>query len=243
MPNATRMRLRARHRQKTSEQHSSKRTAGGIRHEMRQNHGNTSTPVPTSATPSVGILSAGKFSFASSVSYVASVSSPAAVAMMKTAAASTATTRISTSYPQHPALLSTWIASKAEGCHQGHNRVDDSRESGLFLDVLKNMQTDDLEQKELYLYLMNHAKTQPELVILAINTFAKGTDDPNPLVRALAIRTMGCLRAEKIIDYLSDPLQKCLRDENPYVPKMAALCVAKLYDLKLELVIDNGFLE
>lgn len=116
--------------------------------------------------------------------------------------------------------------------------------SGLFPDVLKNMQTDDLEQKKLvYLYLMNYAKTQPELVILAVNTFVKDTDDPNPLVRALAIRTMGCLRAEKIIDYLCDPLQKCLRDENPYVRKTAALCVAKLYDLKPELVIENGFLE
>ncbi|KAF9444248.1 Adaptor protein complex beta subunit, partial [Macrolepiota fuliginosa MF-IS2] len=116
--------------------------------------------------------------------------------------------------------------------------------SGLFPDVLKNMQTEDLEQKKLvYLYLMNYAKTQPELVILAVNTFVKDTDDPNPLVRALAIRTMGCLRAEKIIDYLCDPLQKCLRDENPYVRKTAALCVAKLYDLKPELVLDNGFLE
>ncbi|KAG1774766.1 adaptin N terminal region-domain-containing protein [Suillus placidus] len=116
--------------------------------------------------------------------------------------------------------------------------------SGLFPDVLKNMQTDDLEQKKLvYLYLMNYAKTQPELVILAVNTFVKDSEDPNPLVRALAIRTMGCLRAEKIIDYLCDPLQRALRDDNPYVRKTAALCVAKLYDLKPELVIENGFLD
>ncbi|GJJ09300.1 hypothetical protein Clacol_003522 [Clathrus columnatus] len=116
--------------------------------------------------------------------------------------------------------------------------------SGLFPDVLKNMQTDDLEQKKLvYLYLMNYAKTQPELVILAVNTFVKDSNDSNPLVRALAIRTMGCLRAEKIIDYLCDPLQRCLQDENPYVRKTAALCVAKLYDLKPELAIDNGFIE
>ena len=54
---------------------------------------------------------------------------------------------------------------------------------------------------------------------------------------------MGCLHAEKIIYYLCDPLKKCLRDEIPYVRKTAALCVAKLYDLKPELVIDNGFLE
>lgn len=46
--------------------------------------------------------------------------------------------------------------------------------SGLFPDVLKNMQTEDLELKKLvYLYLMNYAKTQPELVILAVNTFVK----------------------------------------------------------------------
>ncbi|KAI5989109.1 adaptin N terminal region-domain-containing protein, partial [Pisolithus albus] len=97
--------------------------------------------------------------------------------------------------------------------------------SGLFPDVLKNMQTEDLEQKKLvYLYLMNYAKTQPELVILAVNTFVKDSEDPNPLVRALSIRTMGCLRRES------------------YVRKTAALCVAKLYDLKPSLVIDNGLL-
>lgn len=46
--------------------------------------------------------------------------------------------------------------------------------SSLFPDVLKNIQTDDIALKKLvYLYLMNYAKTQPELVVLAINTFCK----------------------------------------------------------------------
>ena len=46
--------------------------------------------------------------------------------------------------------------------------------SSLFPDVLKNVQTDDLELKKLvYLYLMNYAKSQPELVILAINSICK----------------------------------------------------------------------
>jgi AP-1 complex subunit beta-1 len=53
---------------------------------------------------------------------------------------------------------------------------------------------------------------------------------------------MGCLRAEKIVDYLCDPLRKCLRDENPYVRKTAAICVVKLYDLKPDLCIENGFI-
>lgn len=46
--------------------------------------------------------------------------------------------------------------------------------STLFADVVKNMQTEDLELKKLvYLYLINYAKSQPELVILAVNTFVK----------------------------------------------------------------------
>ena len=54
---------------------------------------------------------------------------------------------------------------------------------------------------------------------------------------------MGCLRAEKILDYIADPLRKCLRDENPYVRKTAALGVMKLYDMKPSLAIENGFIE
>ena len=36
------------------------------------------------------------------------------------------------------------------------------------------MQTENLELKKLvYLYLMNYAKTQPDMAILAVNTFVK----------------------------------------------------------------------
>ncbi|KAF9436855.1 beta-adaptin [Entomortierella beljakovae] len=114
--------------------------------------------------------------------------------------------------------------------------------SSLFPHVVKNMQTEDLEMKKLvYLYLMNFAKSNPDLVILAVNTFVRDTDDTNPLIRALAIRTMGCIRVDKILDHLCEPLRKCLQDENPYVRKTAALCVAKLWDLDQERAIDNGF--
>ncbi len=48
----------------------------------------------------------------------------------------------------------------------------------LFADILKCMQTDDMELKKLvYLYLINYAKTQPDLVIMAVNTFCKVPND------------------------------------------------------------------
>lgn len=116
--------------------------------------------------------------------------------------------------------------------------------SALFPDVLKNIATADLDQKKLvYLYLMNYAKSHPDLCILAVNTFVQDSEDPNPLVRALAIRTMGCIRVEKMVDYMEEPLRKTLRDESPYVRKTAAICVAKLFDLNPELCLENGFLE
>lgn len=133
--------------------------------------------------------------------------------------------------------------------------------SALFPDVLKNIATGDLDQKKLvYLYLMcvqvrlrikrklttrtrNYAKSHPDLCILAVNTFVQDSEDANPLIRALAIRTMGCIRVDKMTDYMEEPLRKTLRDESPYVRKTAALCVAKLFDLAPNMCIENGFLE
>ncbi|XP_074111555.1 adaptor protein complex 1/2, beta subunit isoform X1 [Cotesia typhae] len=125
--------------------------------------------------------------------------------------------------------------------------------SALFPDVVNCMQTDNLELKKLvYLYLMNYAKSQPDMAIMAVNTFVKelatspmtkDCEDPNPLIRALAVRTMGCIRVDKITEYLCEPLRKCLRDEDPYVRKTAAVCVAKLYDINAGLVEDQGFLD
>ncbi|XP_034230558.1 AP-1 complex subunit beta-1 [Thrips palmi] len=116
--------------------------------------------------------------------------------------------------------------------------------SALFPDVVNCMQTDNLELKKLvYLYLMNYAKSQPDMAIMAVNTFVKDCEDPNPLIRALAVRTMGCIRVDKITEYLCEPLRKCLKDEDPYVRKTAAVCVAKLYDINAHLVEDQGFLD
>jgi vesicle coat complex subunit len=114
----------------------------------------------------------------------------------------------------------------------------------LFADVVNLMQSNDLELKKMvYLYTMKYAKANPDLAILAINTFKKDTRDPNPLIRALAVRTMGCLHLEKIAEYLCDPLQRCLKDEDPYVKKTAAVCVAKLYAITPELVEIQGFVD
>lgn len=116
--------------------------------------------------------------------------------------------------------------------------------SSLFTDVLNCIQTSNLELKKLvYLYVINHAKMQPDRAILAVNTFQRDASDPNPLIRALAIRTMGCIRVDKVVEYLCEPLRNCLKDRDPYVKKTAAICVAKLYDMNPEMAETQGFID
>ena len=119
-----------------------------------------------------------------------------------------------------------------------------------------------------------HNRTLPQYLS---DQMLQDTQDPNPLIRALAVRTMGCIRVDKITEYLCDPLQRCLKvrwchdshhtniklalnafpgwnsdsadtawllqDDDPYVRKTAAVCVAKLHDINSELVEDRGFLD
>eukprot|EP00761_Pharyngomonas_kirbyi_P004558 gb/GECH01004563.1/.p1 GENE.gb/GECH01004563.1/~~gb/GECH01004563.1/.p1 ORF type:complete len:1516 (+),score=434.63 gb/GECH01004563.1/:1-4548(+) len=114
----------------------------------------------------------------------------------------------------------------------------------LFADVVKCVSTSSIELKKLvYLYIMNYAKTQPELAIMAVNTFVKDATHDNTLIRALAVRTMGCIRVDRITEYLAEPLRQAMRDSEPYVRKTAAVAVAKLFDINNDLVVEQGFID
>lgn len=108
--------------------------------------------------------------------------------------------------------------------------------SELFFPVLKCVETDHLQLKKLvYLYIINYAKTQPDLAVLAVNTFRKDSREKvNPLIRGLAVRTLGCIGIEAVLDYLTEPLKESMNDEDPYVRKCAALCVAKIFEISPE---------
>ena len=88
--------------------------------------------------------------------------------------------------------------------------------SSLFTDVIKSMQTDNIELKKLvYLYIINYARSQPDKAILIVNTFQKDAMSSSPLIRALAIRTMGCIRVDRITEYLAEPLAKGHQGQGP----------------------------
>lgn len=137
------------------------------------------------------------------------------------------------------------VAQRKEGVKKVIAAMMMGRDVGgpLFMDMLKNMHTTDLEMKKMvYLYLLSYSSTEPDFVLLSINTFLKDCRSPNSLVRALAIRTMCSLRVPKILEYLIEPLITTLQsDPDPLVKRTSALGVAKLYQTAPSLVVGDAF--
>ncbi len=68
-------------------------------------------------------------------------------------------------------------------------------------------------------------------------------EDANPLVRALALRTMSYVHVREFVEATVSIVKRLLRDIDPYVRKTAAFCVAKLYDHDKNLVENSDLID
>ena len=67
---------------------------------------------------------------------------------------------------------------------------------------------------------------------MTISSFRKdAANKSNPIIRALAVRTMSSLRVPKLNEYLVPTLKDALKDDDPYVRKTAVLSVPKVYEI------------
>ncbi|KZV91067.1 Adaptor protein complex beta subunit [Exidia glandulosa HHB12029] len=118
--------------------------------------------------------------------------------------------------------------------------------SPLFPDVVQCLVTPSLEIKKMvYLFLVSYGRSRPNQVEYVIPAFLEASDchDRNPLIRALAIRTMSYIPLQAVLEALVDPLRASLRDKDPYVRKTAAICVAKLFFHDAVLVERESFID
>ncbi|KAI8456650.1 adaptin N terminal region-domain-containing protein [Phakopsora pachyrhizi] len=116
--------------------------------------------------------------------------------------------------------------------------------SSLFTDVVKCMSIPSLDIKKMvYLYLINYSRSKPDLAAYAMEGFLADSSDRNPLIRALAIRTMSYITVPAAHRALVDPLHHALKDLDPYVRKTAAICVVKLFTHDRKLVEKEGFVK
>uniref|UniRef100_A0A915NAC7 AP-3 complex subunit beta n=1 Tax=Meloidogyne javanica TaxID=6303 RepID=A0A915NAC7_MELJA len=108
--------------------------------------------------------------------------------------------------------------------------------SDLFPAVVKNVAAKNLELKKLvYVYLVRYAEEQQDLALLSISTFQRGLKDPNQLIRASALRVLSSIRVQMIAPVMMLAIRDSVRDMSPYVRKVAAHAIPKLYALDPEL--------
>lgn len=114
-----------------------------------------------------------------------------------------------------------------------------------------------------YLYLCSYAHKEPDMALMCINTLRREwfvifliyfflfsyfyfnlfSENEDPMIRGLALRSLCSLRLESIIEYVQQPLQKSLSDVSPYVRKTGVLGVLKLHYMSPSIVESGGYLD
>ncbi|KAG8774488.1 hypothetical protein FRC15_001263, partial [Serendipita sp. 397] len=116
--------------------------------------------------------------------------------------------------------------------------------SQMFPEVIQCLPIPVLEIKKMvYLFLVSYNRVRPDLIEHAIPHFQADCEDRNPLIRALAIRTMSYIPLPSIMTALIEPLRHSIKDADPYVRKTAAICVAKIYLVDFRLVEREKFID
>lgn len=117
-----------------------------------------------------------------------------------------------------------------------------------------------------FLYLVNYSRQRPDEAVNALpillrvcNRYIEMTglrgrllinvllrqdiEDSNPLIRALALRTMAYINVEKFVVKTLPCIKHLIRDLDPYVRKTAAFAVAKAYEHNRAKVESTGVIE
>ncbi|RAL63926.1 hypothetical protein DID88_003114 [Monilinia fructigena] len=134
----------------------------------------------------------------------------------------------------------------------------------LFPDIVGCMQISSLEIKKMcFLFLVNYARMKPDVAVKALPTLQEDMNDSNPLVRALALRTMSYIHVRDFVEATVPPTKQLLRDADPHLvegsdlidrlnsmlrddnPTVVASALASLMDIwersdAIKLTIDYG---
>lgn len=78
------------------------------------------------------------------------------------------------------------------------------------------------------MYLLTYAEREQDLALMTINTFQRDLSDPDPVIRALALRVLSSIRVPIISPVVLVSIQKGASDTSPFVRAAAAQAAPKL---------------
>ena len=108
----------------------------------------------------------------------------------------------------------------------------------LFFPVMNCLELKNTELKKLvYLFLTNYSKDKPNEIMMLVNSFIRDASDrSSPLLRAVAIRTMGNLGIPKLDPYFLDSIKKGLYDDSDYVRRISLASLESISKTSPELI-------
>ncbi|KAE8227346.1 hypothetical protein CF319_g161 [Tilletia indica] len=86
-------------------------------------------------------------------------------------------------------------------------------------------------RKLVSIILARSASAQPDLALLAVNSFQRDLSHHSPLIRASALKALGSLRIPVLAPILRLAIASAARDSNSHVRRIAALSLSKAYAL------------
>jgi AP-3 complex subunit beta len=133
-------------------------------------------------------------------------------------------------------LDSSDVSEKLEAMKRLMAMITLGRDVSMFMpDVVKNVIVKNTEVKKLvYMFLVEHAESQPELALLSINTFQKDLQSPSQRTRGNAMKAMSSIRVPVVVPLVILALKAAVKDTSPYVRRAAATAIPKLFDLDPE---------
>ena len=81
------------------------------------------------------------------------------------------------------------------------------------------------------------------MIALSQTNTLQDMQNQNPLIRALALRTIAYVHVKEFVEGTIVPLRKLIDDPDPYVRKTAAIVVAKTYDHDKRLVERSDLID
>ena len=113
----------------------------------------------------------------------------------------------------------------------------------LFPHMVKLLASSDMLIKKHACWFVLQHKDEQELILLAINSLVKDCEDPNPMVRGLALRVLSSLPQPSLSDNIIPPVIRALKDISPYVRRVAATACSKIFCLNQEIAESNGVID
>lgn len=88
---------------------------------------------------------------------------------------------------------------------------------------------DEVMKKMIYFYLTTYAEDNPDLSIMAINTFKKDCKHTSAKIRGLALRNLCSFRSSDYVNSVLPTLRELIMDFDPYVKKTAIAGMLKVF--------------